>query len=424
MREIVRKRAIAVVAVLAGAIATGCGGGSHGSGNSSGAGSGGGGSSGGGSSSTITTAVSAPCGLAQNVPVALAIGARSNSPMPVLTTAVTGALNSAVNANKPITLIRLDGNPKVVFRQAFVSGPNTQITKQHRNEYVASLNGVLAGTGQPATDIRAQVPQADVLGALAEAASAVPAGGDVIVMDSGLQTMEPLDFRTGLLSDDASSIVDYLKHSGELPDLRGRHIYFVGLGWTASPQPNLSISDRRKLAQIWVQITEAAGGCVGLDQAANTNNAVPGRPPVGIVTPPPPPPPPAPCSVISLGDANHVGFKFDSTIFRDPAGARATLQRLASVLKRAGESATLTGSTSSEGSDRYNTHLSLRRADAVKAMLVQLGVPASRITTFGDGSHLPGRLNDRGPNGQLLIGPAIQDRKVVAKLTGPKCPGG
>jgi outer membrane protein OmpA-like peptidoglycan-associated protein len=86
-----------------------------------------------------------------------------------------------------------------------------------------------------------------------------------------------------------------------------------------------------------------------------------------------------------------------------------------------GESVTLTGSTSSEGSDQYNRSLSLRRARAVQAMLVQLGVPPGRVTAFGDGSHLPGRLNDRGPNGQLLIGPAIQDRKVVAKLTGARC---
>ena len=86
-----------------------------------------------------------------------------------------------------------------------------------------------------------------------------------------------------------------------------------------------------------------------------------------------------------------------------------------------GESLTLTGSTSSEGNAAHNQDLSLRRADAVQAVLVQLGVPASRITTFGDGSHLPGRLNDIGQNGQLLIGPAIKNRKVVAKLTGHGC---
>ena len=357
-----------------------------------------------------------------NVPVALAIGARSNSPIQMLNTTTNTVLNSAIDANQIVTLVRLDGKPKIVFSQAFAPGANSQLTKQARNKYVTNLNQILQGTTQPTTDIRAQAPQADVLDALAEAASTVPAGGDVVIMDSGLQTVEPLDFRTGLLSDDPSSIVDYLRHARELPDLKGRHIDFIGLGWTASPQPALSISLRQKVVQIWEQIAQAAGAdCVAVDQTANTSNAVPDRPPVAIVTPPPLPPPPTSCSVVNLGDANNVGFEFDSTTFRDPSGARATLQTVANVLMQTGESVTLTGSTSSEGSDQYNIDLSLRRANAVKAVLVQLGVPASRIQTFGDGSHLPGRLNDRGPNGQLLIGPAIQDRKVVARLTGPKC---
>jgi outer membrane protein OmpA-like peptidoglycan-associated protein len=169
-------------------------------------------------------------------------------------------------------------------------------------------------------------------------------------------------------------------------------------------------------------VTRAAGAsCTWFDQSANTQDAVPNRPPVTPVTPPPPPQPPAPCAVIDLGDANNVGFDFDSTTFRDPSGARATLQKLATVMLRTGESVTLTGATSSEGSNQYNLSLSLRRAQAVKKMLVRLQVPGSRITTFGDGSHLPGRLNDRGPKGQLLIGPAIQNRKVVARLTGGGC---
>jgi len=404
MIKIGRKIAIAGVVMLAVAESAGCS-----SGPGPGPGSGG------------TTAAPSSC-LALKVPVALAIGARSNSPIQVLNTTVTAVLNSAIDANQMVTLVRLDGKPKIIFSQAFTPGANAQLTKQARNKYVTNLNQILQGTPQPTTDIRAQAPQADVLDALAEAASTVPAGGDVVVMDSGLQTVEPLDFRTGLLSDDPSSIVDYLRHADELPDLKGRHIYFTGLGWTASPQPALSISERQKVVQIWEQIAQAAGAaCVALDQTANTSNAVPDRPPVAIVTPPPPPPPPTSCSVINLGDANNVGFEFDSTTFRDPSGARATLQELANVLMQPGESVTLTGSTSSEGSDQYNLDLSLRRANAVKAVLVQLGVPSSEIQTFGDGSHLPGRLNDRGANGQLLIGPAIQNRKVVAKLVGPKC---
>jgi len=140
------------------------------------------------------------------------------------------------------------------------------------------------------------------------------------------------------------------------------------------------------------------------------------------VTPPKPVEVPRSCSVTDLNDANNVGFDFNSTTFRDPSGARATLRKLANVMLGTGESVTLTGATSSEGTEQYNQQLSLERADAVKTVLIQLGVPASRISTFGDGSHLPGRLDDRGPNGQLLIGPAIQNRKVVAKLSGAGCP--
>jgi OmpA-OmpF porin, OOP family len=400
MRSISRMTAGTVPAALTAAILAGCGGGG-----------------------VTSSAAEQPSCLALRKPVALAVGARSNSPMPVLSAAVTTVVNSAINAEQPVTVVRLDGNPHVVFSQAFnPQGANSESRKTDYNQYVANLNQILQGTQQPATDIQAQTPQADVLGALGIAASEVPPGGNVILMDSGLQTTAPLDFSSGLLNDDPGTVADYLKHAGELPDLKGRRIYFVSLGWTASPQPELGVPNRDKVEQIWASIArDAHASCVGFDNSADTQTAVPGRPPVTVVTPPPPPQPPVACAVIDLGDANHVGFDFDSTTFRDRAGARATLQKLASVMLRTGESVTLTGSTSSEGGNGYNLWLSRRRAEAVKAMLVQLHVPASRITTFGDGSHLPGRLNDRGPHGQLLIGPAIQDRKVVAKLTGAGC---
>lgn len=367
-----------------------------------------------------------PC-LMPDEPVGLAIGVRSNNPTPSLSQPgqpVVAVMNSAIAANKQITIVRIDGNPSIVFSQAFnPSGENSQARKADEDAYINDVNDVLAGTTQATTDIKAQTPQADILTALTVAAGAVPAGGNVIVMDSGLQTVAPLDFTTGLLSDDPQTIVDYMKSAHELPDLTGRHVYFIGLGWTAAPQPALGNPYRQKVVEIWEQIAKAAGAsCVAINSTPDTATAVPGLPPVSAVMPPQLPQPPVACSATVLNDANHVGFDFASTTFRDPAGARATLQQLADVMIRTGESVVLTGSTSSEGSNQFNLVLSLRRAEAVKAMLVQLSVPASRITTYGDGSHLPGRLNDRGSNGQLLIGPAIQNRKVVAKLTGNGCP--
>lgn len=381
-------------------------------------------SGGGGGAPAAAGPTAFPSCLVRGEPVALALGARSNSPMPVLSSAVYSVMNSAIDAHQLVTLVRLDGSPKIVYSRAFLpQGQNTQTRNSEHDAYVTVLNQVLAGTAKASTDIRAQVPQADVLYALTEAASEVPPGGDVIVVDSGLQTAPPLDFSTGLLSQDPRIIVGFLKGANELPDLTGRHVYFVGLGWIAAPQPRLDAGYQAKVADIWGQLASAAGASqVCFDSHASTANSVPNLPPVTIVTPPPVPRVPVACSTIDLGDANNVGFDFDSTTFRDPAGARATLQKLATIMLRTSESVTLTGATSSEGSDQHNQDLSQQRADAVKAVLEELGVPASRITAQGAGSHLPGRMNDRGPNGELLIGPAIANRKVVAKLTGSSCP--
>jgi outer membrane protein OmpA-like peptidoglycan-associated protein len=336
-------------------------------------------------------------------------------------------MTSAINANKLLSIVRLDGSPKSVFSQAYQpTGANSQTRKAGYNAYVGKVNAILDGTSNPDTDIRAQVPQANDLEAMAVAADALQSagGGNLIVLDSGLQTMAPLNFATGLLTDDPRTIASFLANAHELPDLSGLKVEFIGLGWTSSPQPSLNIANRDKLIQIWEDIARKAGAsCVAANPVPpQSENALQGTPSVEVVPLPRPVAVPRSCSVTDLNDANNVGFDFDSTQFRNPAGARATLSKLAAVMLRTGESVKLTGATSSEGTDRYNQQLSRERANAVKTMLTQLGVPGSRITAVGDGSHLPGRLNDRGPNGKLLIGPAIQNRKVVAKLTGAGCP--
>jgi outer membrane protein OmpA-like peptidoglycan-associated protein len=381
---------------------------------------------GGGSDSSGTGSSSLPPCLAPGQPVAIAVGARSNSPNPDYTPSVLAALQSAINAHKAITIIRLDGDPKILFSRAYTGvGANSQTRQANYNNYISAVNAILYNSSAQVPDIKAQVPQADVLKALQIAASAVPPRGNVIVLDSGLQTTAPLNFADGLLGDDPQTIVSFLRTGRELPtDLAGRHVDFEGLGWTAAPQPNLDTKYQGRVAQVWQDIATAAGAsCAYADLLANTSDSVPGRPAVTVVQPPPPPPQsPRPCSVIPLNDTNNVGFVVGTTTFVHPSEARATLQRLATLMQSAGESVTLTGATSSEGTEASNDQLSLERAQAIRDVLVQLGIPASRITTYGVGSHLPGRLNDIGPNGQLLVGPAIQNRKVVAKLTGAGCP--
>ena len=49
----------------------------------------------------------------------------------------------------------------------------------------------------------------------------------------------------------------------------------------------------------------------------------------------------------------------------------------------------VTGFTDRSGSPQYNLHLSVRRAEAVQAEMVRLGVPATNIQIEGKGEEYP-----------------------------------
>ncbi len=240
------------------------------------------------------------------------------------------------------------------------------------------------------------------------------------MLDSGLQTTAPLDFRQpGQFSAEPDEIVKFLTDRKLLPDLHDRNVMLSGFGYAAAPQPTLSQEWRTEVIAQWTAIVKAGGGCVTVDAEPNTGEALPGLPPVTPVKLPPPTTFSG-CGDTALTDANKVGFVKNTDRFADPAGAKSTLSRLAAVLTKGGQPVRLIGSTSSEGGDAINQPLSERRAERVEKELVALGVAAGRITATGAGAHLEGREKDIGPGGELLPGPAAANRKVVVRL--PKCP--
>jgi outer membrane protein OmpA-like peptidoglycan-associated protein len=106
---------------------------------------------------------------------------------------------------------------------------------------------------------------------------------------------------------------------------------------------------------------------------------VPSFPPVVEPAPPQPPPPatvsrPAQQAFLIFFDFNRSNLRPD---------AMATIQQAAQVVLAGGtvRMTLTTGHTDTVGSVQYNIGLSQRRADVVRNALVQLGVPASTITT-------------------------------------------
>jgi OmpA-OmpF porin, OOP family len=124
-------------------------------------------------------------------------------------------------------------------------------------------------------------------------------------------------------------------------------------------------------------------------------------PPPVASNPPPPPPPPPPTTYTVYFDYNSARI--------GPAG-REIVQLAANGYKAgAPPGVQVAGFTDPSGGARYNQRLSLERANAVAAVLVQGGVPQSAITVRGDGETTSGS----GPG---------QDRRVDITLGAPAPP--
>lgn len=103
-----------------------------------------------------------------------------------------------------------------------------------------------------------------------------------------------------------------------------------------------------------------------------------------------PEPAPAPEPVVHTLSADAL-FAFDRSGISDiqPRG-REEVAALAASLREAGTaSIAVTGYADRLGNASYNQQLSERRAETVKQLLVQEGVPASSITAFGRGASNP-----------------------------------
>lgn len=106
----------------------------------------------------------------------------------------------------------------------------------------------------------------------------------------------------------------------------------------------------------------------------------------------------------------HAHFSTDKSIVR-PADRAEIVAVSDSMKQNPGSTATVVGYTDSTASEEYNQALSERRADAVKAVMVEEGVNPEAIETSGRGESDPVADNDTAEGRQ-------ENRRIEAVVTG------
>jgi OmpA-OmpF porin, OOP family len=350
-----------------------------------------------------------PCPTAVKAGLAVAVGGRANAPAPVVPDAVGALIDRAVTDGTGIDIIRVDGHPSIACAMSFTSdAANPVALADDLNRFKQQARGAVSAT-------RAREPEANPLQALILAASSAGPGGTVVLVDSGVQTVAPLDFHVpGLLDADPAAVVKELSSNGYLPDLRGRTVVLAGIGYTAAPQSPLDDRRRANLVHIWEKIASVAGATVQTVTSPNTSAALENVPAVSPVDVPPTDVIRIGCNTESiLSNDGAVGFQPNSTTFADSGLARKALAEFATFLKQnSGAQAGLVGTVAHYGTDDGDGGLSRSRAQRVRDVLMELGTDGGRIVAHGAGW---GPFPTKGGSPSPTDDP--RNRRVVVTIT-------
>lgn len=212
----------------------------------------------------------------------------------------------------------------------------------------------------------------NLVGAMRAAQKAHPVPGHMVVVSSGVSTVEPVDLRRQGFKADGRAIAAFMKQEGWL-DLKGWQVDLVGIGETAGSQPALSEPQQAQLKRMWLSICTAAGATCRVIDADGEPAPPLSRNTVPVVEPPSDQLFPT----TTLLDSSML-FRINSDVLSLAAdvGLRAIVQRV----MRDDLVITIRGRTdASTGTQAGNLDLSRRRAQRVATRLVQLGLPGDRI---------------------------------------------
>jgi outer membrane protein OmpA-like peptidoglycan-associated protein len=254
----------------------------------------------------------------------------------------------------------------------------------------------------------------DLLALITAAARVTSPPATLLIVSSGLSTAGGFDLRQVGWAANPAAVAAELKQKGLLPSLAGWHLVFSGLGDAAGPQRPLPLPQQTTLTGYWMAICHAAGA----SSCATDDTTRPDPAPRSITSVPVVPIP----TVLSVtGPHGATGISVPTEEFFAFAswqllpGADAILSPIAARARAGHLMVSITGYASPDGgTPAYNETLSQRRAKAVQARLLALGVPPGQITRV-TGAGTAGTTCYRA--GQLDETACAALRRVVILLT-------
>ncbi len=327
------------------------------------------------------------CSREKQQPIDLAIVALNGQNMPMLNAdAIDDLVNAAVAAETGTTvnMIVADGAPHLAQTVKFdekesKSAARFEMEKKERAETVNAL--IQAST--------AQTEGTDLLSAIQLAGRQLQAEQNtekiLVIAHMGVNTQPPLEMQNGSLTELNADTLQQLEQAGYLATLDGCRVYWYFLGDAAGNQPKLQPAQVDSLKAFW-QGYLTASGCTAVEFSQTL-------PVLGELETAPEVPTIGASSVsVDLGspisiDETVVSFLPDSIELAQPDLAQTQLEPLADAITNSDQRFLLAGSTASvAGTDPLeNKQFGLRRAQAVHDLLLEMGVPASKLVCIGIG---------------------------------------
>lgn len=307
------------------------------------------------------------------------VTATSAEPRPDLSAGVIAALGEAAHRDDAcVTVVGPDGITDTYWLTPHRNADEVERGPRRHTEEAAAVDAVRAAVQRSA----ARSPGLDLRTALTRATRNHPRPTTAYVISSGLSTIDPVDLRRLGWDTDGTALGDTLRAGRWLPDLTGWTVVFVGLGDVAGTQPALPDPLRERLVEFWLGMCRSAGAASCTADPEFVGRAAPTSTNVVPVVDAPAPRVTADATWLPTSALFAVG-RADV----DPDADRI-LRAVADRVRTSGRAVTVVGHTDAvTGTPAVNRELSTRRAFAVRARLIALGVaPELVVEAVGVGS--------------------------------------